>query len=241
MRPRGIRGHDSGLSARLDIRHGCGQIPWIRIGGVRVYPLQHIRNRMEVHRPQAPEPGSNIRQAAVAVILRERERVAEVPETEVLFIRRAEKPGDPWSGHMAFPGGHREPDDPDLRTAAARETLEEIGVDLADAPYLGQLDHQPAAPRGRSIHMIVSPHVFELTSPVEFRPNHEVAEVVWAPLTPLMKGVLHAAQRFPVGGESTWFNGYRLTEGHFVWGLTYRMLKQFFSVIDPHWVPPKEL
>jgi len=206
-----------------------------------VYPLQHIRKRLETHNPNAPEPGTNVRQAAVAIILRERHRIEDWPEVEVLFIRRAEKVGDPWSGHMAFPGGHREPDDPDLRTAAARETLEEIGVDLGRAPYLGQLDHQHAAPRGRQLNMIISPHVFELAEPVEFRPNHEVAEVVWAPLAPLMKGVLHTAERLPVGGEHTWFNGYRLKQGHFVWGLTYRMLKTFFGVLDPHWVPPPEV
>ena len=27
-------------------------------------------------------------------------------EPEILFIKRADKPGDPWSGQMAFPGGH---------------------------------------------------------------------------------------------------------------------------------------
>lgn len=213
----------------------------VRISHPIVYPLQHIRNRLAVHRPDAPEPGSGIRQAAVAIILREGHRRADWPEIEVLFIRRAEKPGDPWSGHMAFPGGHREPHDRDLRSAASRETLEEIGVDLAGARYLGQLDHEHAAPRGRTLNMIISPHVFELSEPVQFRPNYEVAEVVWAPLAPLMKGVLHAAERFPIGGEHTWFNGYRLAEGHFVWGLTYRMLKSFFGVLDPHWVPPAEV
>lgn len=207
---------------------------------IPVYPVQHIRNRLASHRPQTAEPGSHFRQAAVAIILRERQRLAEWTETEVLFIRRAEKVGDPWSGHMAFPGGHREDTDEDLRAAAIRETLEEIGIDLAPMSYLGQLDHQHAAPRGRKLDMIISPHVFELTEPVQFAPNHEVAEVVWAPLAPLMKGLLHTAERFPVGGAHTWFNGYRLTEGHFVWGLTYRMLKSFFSVLDPHWVPPVE-
>ncbi|HBF63055.1 MAG TPA: CoA pyrophosphatase, partial [Gammaproteobacteria bacterium] len=35
--------------------------------------------------------------------------------TDILFIKRAEKVGDPWSGHMAFPGGHREREDDGLR------------------------------------------------------------------------------------------------------------------------------
>ena len=56
-------------------------------------------------------------------------------QTEVLFIQRAERPGDPWSGQMAFPGGHREDSDISLQ-AAMRETHEEIGLGLDNADYL---------------------------------------------------------------------------------------------------------
>src|SRR4051812_3842337 len=68
---------------------------------------------------QQPTPGSApaIRRAAVAAILRD---AAEGPE--ILFIRRAEHPQDPWSGHMAFPGGREEPGDADLLETAIRET-----------------------------------------------------------------------------------------------------------------------
>ena len=53
----------------------------------------------------------------------------EGPESaEVLFIRRSEQPGDPWSGHMAFPGGRQAPTDRELLDTARRETLEEIGL-----------------------------------------------------------------------------------------------------------------
>ena len=206
-----------------------------------MYPLQHIRTRLSGYQHQAARPGPQTRQAAVAVILRERFVTEAHAQTEILFIKRAEKRGDPWSGHMAFPGGHPEPDDLDLRAAAARETLEEIGLDLARSPYLGALDHQQAAPRGRTLDMIISPHVFELREAAEFRPNHEVAEVVWTPLAPLIQGICHATETFPVAGAATLFNGYRLERGHFVWGLTYRMLKSLFSVLDPQWVPPPEL
>ena len=67
------------------------------------------------------------------------------PEPEVLLIRRAEKVGDPWSGHMAFPGGRADPRDPDLRATAVRETREEVGLDLEnDAELIGILDDIPA-------------------------------------------------------------------------------------------------
>ncbi|NJK89114.1 MAG: NUDIX domain-containing protein, partial [Myxococcales bacterium] len=57
-----------------------------------------------------------VRQAAVALCLK-----AE-PELSILFIRRAQSPTDPWSGHMAFPGGRVEPDDRGPLGAAMRET-----------------------------------------------------------------------------------------------------------------------
>jgi hypothetical protein len=44
----------------------------------------------------------------------------------------------------------------------------------------------------------------------------------------------------PMAGTPTVFNGYRLPRGHFVWGLTYRILKTFFWTLDPNWQPPKE-
>ena len=40
--------------------------------------------------------------------------VRAAAELELLFIRRSEREGDPWSGHVAFPGGRRSADDPDL-------------------------------------------------------------------------------------------------------------------------------
>src|SRR6185295_3323821 len=64
--------------------------------------------------------------AAVAAILRE-----SATDLEALLIRRAEREDDPWSGHMAFPGGRRGAADRDIEETARRETLEEIGLDLA--------------------------------------------------------------------------------------------------------------
>ena len=204
-----------------------------------VYPMPLIRDALAAHRPETFPIRENTRQAAVAVIVRPRPDGDPV-NTEMLFIKRAEKSGDPWSGHMAFPGGHREEEDADLKTAAMRETSEEIGLDLSHAEYLGALDQQRAMPRGRPLNMLIAPHVFCLKGDPAFRPNHEVAEVVWTPLAPLVSGEAHDWETRPMAGRPVVFNGYRLAQGHFVWGLTYRMLKTFFAILDPDWRAPPE-
>ena len=201
-----------------------------------VYDLNFIRQQLASHQAEVFEPHPQARQAAVAIILRERES-----GSDILFIQRANKPGDPWSGHMAFPGGHLDPDDEDLQAAAVRETWEEIGLDLGAGNYLGAVDQQRAMPRARQLNMLIAPHVFEVTGNPTFTINYEVAEVVWTPLEPLISGERHDTESKPMAGKPTIFNGYRLEQGHFVWGLTYRMLQSFFCVVDPHWEPPAEL
>jgi 8-oxo-dGTP pyrophosphatase MutT (NUDIX family) len=62
-------------------------------------------------------------------------------DPEILFIKRAGRAGDRWSGHTALPGGKRDPADIDDRAAAIRETQEEVGLDLtrSDCLYVGNL------------------------------------------------------------------------------------------------------
>ena len=199
-----------------------------------------VRAAMKAHTPNLVNPGEKTRQAAVAIILRE-PRTADVEQTEMLFIQRADRPGDPWSGQMAFPGGHREAIDTSLQAAAMRETYEEIGLSLANADYLGALNHQQAQPRGRVLNMLIAPHVFVTQDTPNFTPNREVAEVVWAPLPTLASNTLHDPETLKMAGKPTIFNGYRLSGGHFVWGLTYRILKSFFTAVDSKWQPPIEI
>src|SRR5688572_15001632 len=91
--------------------------------------------------------------AAVAAILRE---VPGMSAAELFFIRRAEHPQDPWSGHIAFPGGRRDPGDPNLLATAMRETLEEVGIDLSRAKLLGRLPDVPSFSRSKRANLIVA-------------------------------------------------------------------------------------
>lgn len=167
----------------------------------------------------------------MAIVLREREE-----DTDILLIKRAEKEGDPWSGDMAFPGGHREPQDADLPAAALRETEEEIGLVVQRANMIGALSQQRPTRRGGASDMLVAPYVFFHDGDPCFDLSDEVAAVVWSPLGPMHGGRSHASENRLIAGVPTPFNGYRVTGGHFVWGLTYRMIETLFEAIDPGYV-----
>jgi 8-oxo-dGTP pyrophosphatase MutT (NUDIX family) len=165
--------------------------------------------------------------AAVAIVVRD-----GTDGPQVLLIRRAEHPGDAWSGHMAFPGGREDPRDENLIATAIRETLEEVGLDLGQAGrLLGQLAPLPAVARGRPVGMTIVPFVFELVADAELLYSDEVVEAVWVPLEPLLQG--HLRTTFAVDRDS----GERVelpahdVDGRIVWGLTYRMLDSLFELL----------
>ncbi len=165
--------------------------------------------------------------AAVAMLLRETD-----VGPEVLFIRRAEHPHDPWSGHMAFPGGRQHDEDPTLLHTAIRETREEVGLDLPNAAlHIGQLDDLQAIARGKPQETVIRPFVFEVhrDSPIR-ADDREVAEALWAPLLPLYRGEADTVRPYAWHGTQIDFPAYDV-QGRIVWGLTYQMLRSFFRML----------
>lgn len=168
------------------------------------------------------------REAAVALVLQ-----PKVSGLRALFILRAKKEGDPWSGQMALPGGHRETIDADLVETARRETHEEIGLDLNQAGrYLGSLAGIRANPRA-GFDLVVTPQVFALEDKaVPLQPNEEVAEVLWGNLDEMISGRSLTDASFPEFQREGTFPGYQVG-AQVVWGLTFRMINDFFELIRP--------
>ncbi len=165
--------------------------------------------------------------AAVAAVLREGAQGAEV-----LLIQRAEREGDPWSGHMAFPGGRRDATDADLHATAVRETREEVGLDLAThGRLLGRLADLQAIARARPTGMTITPFVFALTgeATLTFDPE-EVAAALWVPIAPLARGEGAGTVVYEREAGRLELPCWRI-QGHVVWGLTHRMLLSLFEVI----------
>jgi 8-oxo-dGTP pyrophosphatase MutT (NUDIX family) len=187
--------------------------------------MDEIRSAFAQYRPQTVSDSPK-RRAAVAIALSERSGALEM-----LFIERASRDGDPWSGHMAFPGGRVDDTDVSPLAAARRETLEEVGVRLDDSELIGQLDDSPGLP-GTSRELVVSAFVFHMAEPQPLVPNYEVRETFWFPVESLLDSSLHIDHPSP-RGAGTRFPGILVGEPgrHVVWGLTYRFLERFLKVI----------
>lgn len=181
---------------------------------------------LAAHSPREIQAEGNVRRAAILLTLRARDDGAP----ELLLIKRAEAEGDPWSGHIACPGGGMEPTDHDLAVTAVRETREETGVDVArDGRLLGQLDD--LSPRSALLPpIVIRPFVAIVRSDVVITPSAEVASAFWVPTSVLAErtswstGLVHttAGQR----RVSTFRHG-----EHMVWGLTERVLRQFLTYL----------
>jgi 8-oxo-dGTP pyrophosphatase MutT (NUDIX family) len=156
----------------------------------------------------------------VAVVL------APDPDT-ILLIRRAERTGDPWSGHIALPGGRREPADPDLVATAIRETQEELGIELTREDLAGSLED--VVPRTPVLPPIaVRPYVFILPAQPALIPNAEVASAHWVIIDHLLRPDTHHPVRLEISGQSRQVQAYQLEDG-IVWGMTERILTGLIS------------
>jgi 8-oxo-dGTP pyrophosphatase MutT (NUDIX family) len=193
-------------------------------------------------RPARALPEAVSSRAAVAVILREGERDGERTGPgglEMLFIRRAEHEGDPWSGQIGFPGGRQEPGDRDLAATAERETEEEIGIDLrASAVPLGALDEIRATARGRLVDLAIAPFVYRLTdAAAAIRLSPEVTDVHWIPLEDLTSDAHQGTFQYRHADGSVDLPCLRVGEV-VIWGLTYRMFSGLRERLDQTIVTP---
>jgi 8-oxo-dGTP pyrophosphatase MutT (NUDIX family) len=159
-------------------------------------------------------------EAAVALIL------APGPRgEEALFIRRALRAGDPWSGHIGLPGGRRESGDADLLAAAVRETREEVGVDLPPAALLRALDDvRPAVPPPTPL--LIRPFAFRLSARPETTLSDEVSAVIWAPLADLRTA--EGMTRLRLHDQEREVPCFRHGDA-VIWGLTYRILANWLQ------------
>lgn len=169
-------------------------------------------------------PGNRTR-ASVAMILSQDEN-----DFEILFIQRAAHDLDPWSGHIAFPGGKLEEGELECQ-AACRETHEEIGIDLEKYRYLGRLSDII----GANLPVRVSCCLFGVDrmrcSPVL---NEEVRDLFWVTLSDLRDQDRHLRSSVYFDEKRFEVPSIRLPVENkpVLWGITYRLVMQFLCLLE---------
>lgn len=189
--------------------------------------IARLALRLASRRGATIEAEGPVRYAAIALVL----RYSELTGPELLLIKRAEVERDPWSGHVACPGGRMEPGDRDLEQTAVRETWEETGIDLArDGRVLGTLDD--ITPRTPSLPpLVIRPFVAVVAPDVALVESPEVAEVFWVPLAAIRETTQWGRAFVPIRGVGDReVDVFRHGE-HTVWGLTHRALTQFVELL----------
>jgi 8-oxo-dGTP pyrophosphatase MutT (NUDIX family) len=183
--------------------------------------IDSLATRIALAEPEARRPPDDgRRRAAVAVLLHEE------PAPRVLLMKRADRDGDPWSGHISLPGGGYQASDGDLLVTSIRETREELGIDLDGTRLLGSLEAihpRLTGPNG----IQVTPFVFATAAALEPVCGPEARAAFWLPIDLAASGALDGTYTYP-SSQAT-FPSWNY-EGHVIWGLTHRILQRLLEL-----------
>lgn len=186
--------------------------------------ITHIERALAAHTPGLV-PSRGLMRAAVALV------ICDAPAgPRLLFMKRTENEHDPWSGNICFPGGKVENGDGEPRLAAERETLEEVGLDLRNARFLGRLSDIAAA----RIPVHVSCFVYETAETGPFRlMDEEVQEAFWVSLADLSDPARHGEKVVRFDGQVMVRPGISLPQPGepVLWGLTYQLVMDFLGLV----------
>lgn len=186
-----------------------------------------LTTRLAAHRHRRLPGRRWLARAVVAVVLRD--EPGRGPS--VLLMRRAQRSGDPWSGHMSFPGGRLSPHDASGFHAAMREAVEETGLLLREDEFVGRLSDVVTRRHERPVPMLVSPYVFKLEREAAWTLNHEAVETLWVPLSFLADPRNRSPLYWRVGLLNLRLPSY-VYEGRTIWGLTLLMLNELIRLYD---------
>jgi 8-oxo-dGTP pyrophosphatase MutT (NUDIX family) len=186
--------------------------------------LQELRDALATSPPALNDAdllSAHRMEAAVSIVVRAGANL------DFLLIKRAISERDPWSGHMALPGGRWDQTDAGLIHTARRETREETGVDLGRIGVpLGRLqDVSPSSTRLPD--MRIAPFVFGVPPETEaYVASPEVDRVYWVPLDTLSETATGSSIEISLPDGRRTFPSYHIAGEH-VWGLTHRILSDF--------------
>jgi len=141
----------------------------------------------------------------------------------ICFIRRAKWEGDPWSEHIAFPGGSRVVAEDALQTLR-RELKEEIGWAAQDHQPPVRLPQLRIRLAGRERLLLLDTFVYRLEGdPPALRCGPEVESAFWIPVAELWSLNNLDHHTLDDGSETLVYPAIRSSQG-IIFGITLRVL-----------------
>ncbi|OFY91567.1 MAG: hypothetical protein A2266_02475 [Bacteroidetes bacterium RIFOXYA12_FULL_40_10] len=175
-------------------------------------------------------PPAQARESAVLVLLTPPKLAGreQLLDWELLLIRRNTYDGV-HSGQIAFPGGKRDSEDPDLIATACREAFEELGITRDSFTIIGELSKLYVPPSNFTIYPVLAIS----TEPICYKPDpREVAEYLTVPLNrfnPAYSKICRVQ-----AGSYEWVEapGFVIGE-HTVWGATAMIISELWQSFAP--------
>ena len=158
------------------------------------------------------------RHASVCVLV-----AGAVESPGVCLIRRAKWADDPWSEHIALPGGSRQGNETAAETVR-REVGEEVGISIADGEELTALPQLRIRLAGRERTLLLDSFVYHVTGPVPpLRCGPEIHSAFWVPVADLWHPMNLDCLALGDRGDTLVYPAVRLPQGK-VFGITLRIL-----------------
>lgn len=132
------------------------------------------------------------------------------------------------SGQVSFPGGKKEPSDPDIVATALREAQEEVAISPQEVRILGQLTelYIPAS------NFLVYPVIGLLDYVPDLMPDtHEVERILLPKLTHFFRNDIVGEKVIPIQDNLTVNAPFYDVEGQIVWGATAMIISEFTQVL----------
>lgn len=194
------------------------------------FPVDGIIAQLDQHQARKIPGRRSLMRSAVSVVMFENEQ----QDTELLLMQRAQRQGDPWSGHISFPGGRMETQDAHPLATAKRELHEEMGIDISNAAdFVGRSSDVVTRQHAKTAPMIVSPYLFRCHQRPEINANHEAVHTFWMPLSYIANQDNRDSMTWQLGGKN--FGVPLKMPCYFyqekrVWGLTLLMLDELVKI-----------
>ncbi|MDQ1002024.1 coenzyme A diphosphatase NUDT7 [Neobacillus niacini] len=201
--------------------------------------LELVQSKLKSHTPSILGSDKFSKYAVMVPLIQKEDGIHVLFEVRSLQLRR--QPGE-----ICFPGGRIDPEDRDEKSAAIRETTEELGISSDNLSEVFPLDFM-ISPFG----MMIYPFAAIIESPDKIQPNPaEVGEIFTVPLTYFIENdpdiynihfKVEPEENFPfdliVGGENyNWRTRaldeyFYLYEEKAIWGLTAKILSHFIEIM----------